>query len=402
MKQRDKRTILVTVLAVCAAVMAFGGGQKAAVSSAPAEPDKIILSDWAKKNKMDVYNETPEALYDLAKTEGKVVVYSLSSRAPRIQADFEKRYPGVEVEALYIQAATLIERITREYAAGIRNADVIHIQDLDGSVYKEKVLPGQFINYYPADICANIDKSLLTHSMPMLIELNYWFYNKEIFNKQPVSSWWDLTKPEWKGKLIMQNPLDSFEYLVNFATLIRYSDQIAAEYQKVFGSPIQLSPGIPTAGHELIKRLAENDIIYASNSDGVVEAVGTPGQKAVLLGYSASSKLRNNETGGLVLANIDMSPATSLSRQTNLYIVNECPNPNAAKLMVRWLLGESDGKGTGFEPWDTEGGWPVRNDVVSSVNATSLAENKFWNPDPEFYYDNIPDIRDFWLSLQTK
>ena len=401
MKQGMKRVFLIGVLVLYSTVMVFGGGQRASGNTAQAEPEKIVFSDWAKRNKMDVYTETPEELYELAKAEGKVVVYSLSSRAPRIQAEFEKRYPGIVVEAYYVQAAELIEKITREHEAGIRNADVIHIQDLDGSVYKEKVLPGTFINYYPADICAQIDKSLLTYSMPMLIELNYWYYNKEIYSEQPISSWWDLTKPEWKGKLVMQNPLDSFEYLVNFATLIRYSDEIAAEHQKVFGRPVQLSAGCPTAGHELIKRLAENDIIFASNSDGVCEAVGARGQRAAPLGYSASSKLRQNETNNWVLAVADISPATSLSRQSNLYAVNECPHPNAAKLMIRWLLGEKDGKGPGFEPWNTEGGWPVRKDVPG-VNPTSLAENKFWAPDPGFYYENIPDIRDFWISLQVR
>ncbi|QQO08544.1 ABC transporter substrate-binding protein [Breznakiella homolactica] len=400
MKQRAKAVFLIGLLVICTAAV-FGGGQKAPGNNAQTEPDKIIVSDWAIKNKMEVYTETPGELYELAKNEGKVVVYSLSSRAPRIKADFEKQYPDIVVEAYNIQAAELIEKITREYEAGIRNADIIHIQDLDGSVYKEMVLPGKFINYYPADICAHIDESMLTYSMPMLIELNYWYYNKEVYPEQPISSWWDLTKPEWKGKLVMQNPLDSFEYLVNFATLILYSDQIAAEYEKVFGKPIQLSPDCPTAGHELIKRLADNDIIFASSSDSVTEAVGVPGQKSAPLGYSASSKLRQNETNGYVLAAADMSPATSLSRQTNVYIVNEAPHPNAAKLMVRWLLGEADGKGPGFNPWNTEGGWPVRDDVPSA-NSTSLAENKFWAPDPEFYYYNIPDIRDFWISLQAR
>jgi iron(III) transport system substrate-binding protein len=131
-------------------------------------------------------------------------------------------------------------------------------------------------------------------------------------------------------------------------------------------------------------------------------AVGTPGQKGPgLLGWAASSKLRKNASDGWVLAPIDITPGTSLHNQNNLYVVNESTHPSAAKLLVRWMLGEADGKGPGFNPFNTLGGWSVRDDVVPAKGNPLLADIRTVSADPSMLYATTPDIKDFWLSLQA-
>jgi iron(III) transport system substrate-binding protein len=278
---------------------------------------------------------------------------------------------------------------------------MLHIKDIDGSVYQEKVKPGIFINYYPADICAHIDPKYRQYAMPMYIELFQWFYNTELNSAPPISSWWDLTKPEWKGRIMFLHPLTNMDYLATYTGFVQYTDEFAADYQRVFGEPIKLSPECPTAVHELLKRMLANDLIFGTSGD-ICEAVGTPGLTSAPIGYAGSNQLRKNQTDGWVLEPIQITPATSLTNQNNLYIVNECLHPNAAKLFLRWMLGEADGRGPGFTPFNTLGGWPVRDDVAPEEGSAPLTSIKFWAGDPAFIYDYTPEFKDFWISVQDQ
>lgn len=61
-----------------------GGGERPAVSNTPA------ITDWAKENKIDDGSQTEAELYELAKQEGQVTVYSISSRITAVKTSFEK------------------------------------------------------------------------------------------------------------------------------------------------------------------------------------------------------------------------------------------------------------------------------------------------------------------------
>jgi iron(III) transport system substrate-binding protein len=388
-----------------------GGTAQPAGSASSADSGKPVVTDWAVTNKISDGSQTADELYELAKKEGEVTIYSISSRISNIKQTFEKQYPGITVNAYDISSNELYEKITRELDANVHTADVIHIKDEDGQIYVEMVTPGKFNTYYPSDITAHIPESARKYAMPLYVELAQWFYNYEIYPDGPgITSWWDLTKPEWKGRLVLQDPLSANTYLINFAAFVANADLFEKDYERVFGEKLKISPelaklvpgGKPTAAHELVKRLFENDIIYESSSDNVCIAVGTPGQKGPgLLGWAASSKLRKNASDGWVLAPIDITPGTSLHNQNNLYVVDQAPHPNAAKLLVRWMLGEADGKGEGFNPFNTLGGWSVRDDVIPAKGNPQLADVKTLEGDPSYLYNETPDMKDFWIALQS-
>ncbi|MDR1211447.1 MAG: ABC transporter substrate-binding protein [Spirochaetaceae bacterium] len=397
------KKLFVTVLCVVIFAVSCGNGAgNGTGNTARAVSSEPVITEWAKQNKINDGSQTAAELYELAKAEGKVVVYSISSRISNIKQTFEKQYPGIIADVYDISTNELYEKITREIDAGVYNADIIHIKDEDGMIYTEMVMPGKFTLYYPGDIASHIPESSRRYSMPLYVELAQWFYNYELFDGPPVSSWWDLTRPEWKGRLVMQEPTQGKTYLINFTAFVANADLFERDYERVFGEKLVLSPGCPTAGHELIKRLFDNDIVFESSSDSVCIAVGTPGQKGPgMLGWGASSKLRKNESDGWVLAPINMTPGTSLHNQNNLYVVTNAAHPNAAKLFIRWMLGETDGKGPGFSPFNTLGGWSVRDDVIPAEGNPLLGDVLTLEADPAWLYQNVPEIQDFWTALQA-
>ena len=78
---------------------------------------------------------------------------------------------------------------------------------------KEYVANKIFYNFKPADIFAHIDPSYTETATPLYIELTQLFYNTEAYpDGSPITNLWQLTEPQWKGKIMMQNPLDNLAW----------------------------------------------------------------------------------------------------------------------------------------------------------------------------------------------
>lgn len=243
--------------------------------------------------------------------------------------------------------------MTREYDAGQHVADVVHIKDQDGSMYNEYIMNGKFYNYQPADIFSHINPDYTKTQTPLYIELTQLFYNEEANpDGAPVSNIWEITEPEWKGRVMMQNPLDNVSWgswITGFC-VGDVPDQLAAAYKELKGEDLVLSDGCENAGYEFLKRLHDNAPIFTSSSDEIAESVGSKGQTNPPIGFCASSKLRKNADNDWCLKPINLEPTTGIPAINTLYVVEGCEHPNAAKLLIRFMMGGIDGDTSGYDP----------------------------------------------------
>ncbi len=365
----------------------------------PAEAD---MTEWETASGIWNWDETEDELYEKAKEEGKVVLYSISSRCTKIADAFNEAYPGVTCEPFDISTNELLEKVTREYDADIHTADVVHIKDQDGSLWEEYVKEGIFYCYQPTDIMSHIDPELYATATPLYIELTQLFYNTEANpDGSPVTSLWDLTKPEWKGRITMQNPIDNLSWSswITGFTSEETAAALEAEYKEVFGEDLVLSDGCENAGYEFLKRLHDNEPVFCSSSDECAESVGTKGQANPPIGFSASSKLRKNKDNDWALCPVNLTPNTGIPAINTLYIVEGCEHPYAAKLLTRFMMGGTDGQSKGYSPFNTLGGWPVRDDIEPAEGSTPYSEINVASFDPTFIYENIGIVTDFWTML---
>ena len=201
-------------------------------------------------------------------------------------------------------------------------ADVVHIKDEDGSLYNEYVQNKIFYIYQPADILAHIDPSLTETQTPLYIELTQLFYNAEAYpDGSPVTNIWQVTEPQWKGKILMQDPLNNVgwgSWITGFC-VGDTPDQLAAAYEELYGEELVLSEG--------------------------------------------------------------------------------CEHPNAAKLLIRFMMGGIDGDTSGYEPFNTLGGWPVRDDIEPAEGSVPYEEMNVSPFDPNSIYTEFMTVRDFWQML---
>ena len=353
---------------------------------------------WAIDNGL-YEDESMEELYEKALAEGgEVVVYTISSRLEQIKPMFEEDYPGMTLTPYDISSGELLEKFSREYEAGIKTADIIHSKEQVGQYLIEYFQPGILHNYQPESIYGTTDDSYMFLS-PLLFELNLWFYNTEVYDECPITSWWDLTKPEWKGRFVFQDAVDNTAYLAMLTTMVQHADDMAEDYKRVFGEEIVLADDEPTAAHAFIKRFLANDPIMAEGSDEVIEMVGAPGQTNPPVGYSSSVKLRMRDEGYAIdYSPLTMTPTNGIYAMNFLGIVNECNHPNGAKLFIKYIMGGEDGKGRGYTPFATLGTWPARPENPSAEGNLPLEDIPLWPTDFDYVYNNILDVRDYWIA----
>jgi iron(III) transport system substrate-binding protein len=224
-------------------------------------------------------------------------------------------------------------------------------------------------------------------------------YNDEKMSAPPVDSLWDLTKPEWKGRVIFPDPQKLSEFVEVLATIVQHADEMAVEYERVFGKPVTLSAGVENAGYEWILRLLNNDVIIQGSTNDIAKAVGLSTQENPPVGFTAYSRLRDKEKNPNLKFDVmvDVAPVMGVATEVVVGIVNEAAHPNAAKLLIHWMMGDAKG-GEGYAPYYVLGNFPVRNDTPPPEGSKSLSDLKLWKSDADFVWYNGQKVLDFWVA----
>jgi iron(III) transport system substrate-binding protein len=233
-----------------------------------------------------------------------------------------------------------------------------------------------------------------------------WSFNTEVNKEAPIKNWWDLTKPEMKGRVTIKDPQTDAGSLNCFTTVTQHADEMAKAYEAAFGKPIKLDPGVPNAGYQWIKDLEKNQIVMTAGGDDVATNVGTPGQKAPPVGFASWSKIRGAIPFGGKLA-FDMmwgmQPVMGCYDPSLVMMANQAPHPNAAKLLIQYYMGDDKGQ-LGMAPYFVPGDNNPRKDVPIPPGGKSLADlsKLAWRNDAVYLYANAIQVRDFWVANMGK
>lgn len=349
----------------------------------------------------DLDTAMPAELVEQAKAEGSVLVYSFTSRIARVEEAFEKAYPGVDMQGFDISSTEQIARLKAEAQAGTVNADVIYISDVP-VVLPELLEAGIIETYVPPRIADRLDPSETSPLLAQRLSTKVLMYAEDAYpDGAPVDSLWDLTRDEWRGKVVMVDPLQRGDYLDLMTEIVLRSDDMAAAYQAEFGAPIDLG-GAENAGEKFITDLFANDVILVGSTDAVNAAVGKAGQTNPPIGFTSYSDRRDNEDEGwaLQVAN-DVRPAPGIAFPAVLALAKGARHPAAARLAIDFLMGDdSDTGGDGFKPFYVAGDYATRSDIASHPDAVPLADFNAWIIDPAKTAEIRKDVGDLILTLQ--
>ncbi len=375
---------LVFALAASAAAQVTEDEIDAALQRAELGPYQPAEEDW-------------DAIEAAAREEGEVVLYSLSSRHPPILEIFEERY-GVTPVYAGLVTEDQMQRLDAQQRANRPEVDVMFASEAP-QVW-EFLEQGRLVGYMPRYLEAVIPEAMRTPSIKHGTEALTALYNQDTFPEPPISSWWDLTRPEWRGR-IQSGDLSGSIYQMFFATFIKYADEMEADYERVFGEPIQYTQPFENAGYEFMKRILDNRPRRVQSPAEMMDTLGTPGYDGVTLLGTAQIRrvehlLREHADGTLdIPLTTEITPRWAMLFSHTLVIPASTPNPNAAKLLYRFLLEED-----GYAPWASPGTFPPRTDWDPPAFTPTLDMDTVWVGDPSYHDEIAGELLDFFRMYE--
>ncbi len=283
-----------------------------------------------------------------AKKERKVIVYGPPGSDIRkaMTEEFQKAYPFVEVEWVGSMGAATVPRIKAERRAGLYNVD-LHIGGTTSimtdlmqfalPIEPLLVLPetkdGKFWMGGKLDFADRAGKYNLVMSTFGKVAIAY---NPSLVDSKKVQemSYWDLTRPELKGKVIIRDPRTAGPGQATFTFLYAH----------------------PQLGQDMIRALAKNDIVLSREDRQMLEFV-SQGKFAIANGYSDAPL---NELKKLGIPNMKTQPVLkegtySTAGLGSLMMFDNAPHPDSAMVYANWLLSKE-----GQTAWSISYGNPSR------------------------------------------
>ncbi len=343
----------------------------------------------------------PADLLPMAKDEATVTVYSFTSRIKKVETAFEEAYPEIDLQGFDISSTEQIARLKAEAQAGVANADVVYISDTP-VVLTELLEAGIITPYVPPRVADRVPDQYKSPLLAQRLSTKVLMYNEEANpDGAPVSNLWELTTPDWKGRVVMVDPLQRGDYLDLMTEIVLQSDAMAAAYEAHFGSDIDLG-GAANAGEKFIADLFANDVILVKSTDDVNVAVGKLGQENPPIGFTSYSDRRDNEEEGwaLQVAN-DVKPAPGIIFPAILALAKDAKHPAAARLVIDFLMGdESKTGGPGLKPFYVAGDYVTRTDIPPHPDAVPLDAFTAWRLQPAETAKIRAAVGDLILTLQ--
>jgi len=367
---------------------------------------------WLKKSGIGPYADTKQdwpAIEKAARAEGKVVIYSVSSRFSKLVKGFKEKY-GVEIEGYDIPSDLQLEKFRREHKAGVHVVDVLF--NAEAPLLLNEALPDKLVwNFVPESVASDLNSN---EKDPLLIQRHssrVVYYNTALNpNGPPIDSLWDLTREEWKGRTLLPSPLED-GLMANFMqTILHNPEAMEAAYKTEFGSDIEYSKGVlkavkknpliekPTASMEWLHRFLKNEPVFQGSTTKIFKNVGDVKQEKAPIGITTFSKMRKNKKGKYAAEPIySLEPAFGVSYPTSLMIADMAPHPNAAKLLIKYMMEE------GFKPWNEPGDYAARASIeaeqVKKYNLPSFDNLKLFALDPDEVYNTKYGFLAIYLAL---
>ncbi len=269
-----------------------------------------------------------EATLEAAKKEGQVNIYMY--RYGKVLDIFRSDYPEIRPYLLTGTGAQITTKIFSERRAGKFLADVV---GLGSSNYR--------LLHQQAKILDPIQATLM---LPEVVDTSRWFggkhryldpegkyvfaymanassgqlyYNTASVNPKELTSYYDLFKPKWKGKIVALDPRPRTE----------------------IGTTMQFFYYHPELGPSFIRQFfGSKDIIFSRDSRQMIDWLGQ-GKFSLCFGCSGALKAKNQ---GLPIDILDSSlwkegASFSVGGGT-ISMPSQAPHPNAAKVFINWYL----------------------------------------------------------------
>lgn len=343
-----------------------------------------------------------EDLLPIALQEGNVTVFSLSSRIAQVKAGFEEKYPGITVNAVDLNSTRQIARLQAEQRAGIYAIDVLYLSETP-VVYRDLLPEGMVEAYVPERVKPDVPEVLREYLVTHRLSTRALMYNEASHPEgSPVANLWELTTPEWSGRVLIDDPTARGETLDLMVEIALQADAMAEAYEAQFGRAITVDSDLDGAGEQFIRDLFNNDVVMINDSETLRSAVGIISDGPKPVGFMTYSASRNNARDGMALQiSNDTVPAAGILFPAVLALGKNAPNPAAARLLIDFMMGDDTSSGgAGFAPFFVQGDYAARRTIADHPDAIAFEDLNLWLIDPNRTGQMRQRILDLVITLQ--
>jgi ABC-type Fe3+ transport system substrate-binding protein len=293
----------------------------AAPAASPPGPSATLPAGW-------------DALVAAARQEGRVVVYGPPGQEYRaaLVDGFQRAYPGMTVDAIFINPTERLSRLAAERAAGRYLADVWvggtnpAVTEVKDGHYSAPLLPALLLPEV-ADPAGWLDQHLwwadsaepYTNLIFQGSSQSFVAINTRLVDPNQITSYWDLLAPQWKGKIVAND--------------IRRPGP--------GGVPTRFLYKSPALGPTFISRLfGEMDVTLTADPRQLVDwlAQGTYAIGLFMAGRDILVGARQGLPVDVIPPDRFKEGAALGPGNGSLLLLDQAPHPSAAKLYVNWLL----------------------------------------------------------------
>lgn len=336
-----------------------------------------------------------EELIEAAQDEGPITIYDNTSKVEEMAEAFSEEY-GIEATGVKLDASEALEMVTREAQSGNVVGDVVAIPDIPAM--NNQLLPHDFVyTYVPEPVEEDIEEGM-RDPLVLVTDPSFWTYNDEVHETCPITNMWELTEPEWSGKVAFEDPVGHNGTLDWYSQMSQFGeDELRAAYEAHFDE--ELDSEHETAAEEWVSRMASNSPILTGSSEDASEAVGAPGQENPPMALISSAKYRNIEDQGYHHAVCEgLDPWAGRAVPKAISIASETENPNAARLYIHYVLSQE-----GISPQIEDGKISSNQSIEQPEDPSDVGQHIeelffFDNTGLDEDWENREDWQDLWRT----
>lgn len=282
----------------------------AACAPAPAEQSPAARTPAASPSPAETVAQRLARLYEAAKPEGKVALYSSMNNedAAIVLPKFKAQFPGVEIEHTRAPGEKLVQRIVTEKKAGQHLFDVFDTASFEAIFVVEQGYTQPYLvaslEDFPPEVRDRNGAWIANRSIPLVIGFN----TQKGVRPGDIKGWADLCDKKYESKIAVEKD----DVAVYSALRKLHGD---AEAQRIVKCVAANKPSLRSGHTEIDTFLAAGEfaITFASHSHRL-----------------APLKYEKNAAVDWVkdVVVIDLALVT---------LADKPPHPNAARLFIEWL-----------------------------------------------------------------
>jgi len=302
-----------------------------------------------------------------AKAEGHVVIYSpnIEQATARTLKAFEKRFPEIKTQYVRLQAGALYARLQAERRAGSHMVDVLNMSDR--GLAEDFLKQGGYTRYMTPQLAAYEPRF---RSKPegyftagTLIMSGIAYNPNNIVPADVPKDWPDLNDPRWTGKVSVKSAASGVQYNAWNELKKIYGDDYWKEFSKLKPRPFD-------SYVQQFDRLINGEDAFAHTAQ-----------------YSAYLEFRKK---GAPVAFV--APKGGLPVIPEVWgVVDQAPNPQAARLFLDWLL-SAEGQQVIVNEFFV---YSPREDVTPPENGLPLKDMKLLTPESDEWDKFVAGRRTF-------